>query len=175
MHQAVRFIPRLYHLRHFHPFREARDVRNGTERIAKYPNYQLACTSVSFSRKCIFSTESIADLTRCVTVFLHLWHLIFRRTSNNARLSRPRGQSWHVRGKILLNHTRPSANYRETKCISPSVVSHDSQKLRILRIPTFASNYFLFIHSRFSTSYESRFNLQFRILDISLFLWWFYH
>lgn len=61
MRQAVRFIPRLYHLRHFHPFREARDARDGTERIAKYPNYQLACTSVSFSRKCIFSTESIAD------------------------------------------------------------------------------------------------------------------
>lgn len=74
-------------------FREARRAaRDETGWIAKYPNYTDQNLSSAHSRKRIFLM-----LARCVTVLLHLWHLIFRRTFNNVRLSRPRGESRHVR------------------------------------------------------------------------------
>lgn len=103
MHQAVRFIPLLYHLRHFHPFREARDARDGTRRIAKYPNYQPAPTSVSFGRKRFFFFCSIANALRN-GIPSSLTLLIFRRTSNNVRLSRPHGQSRHVRAACEVKY-----------------------------------------------------------------------
>lgn len=97
MHQAIRFIPRLYHLRHFHLFREARDE---TGRIARFPNYQPAPTSYSLESAFFFS---IADALRN-GIPSSLTLLIFRRTSNNVRLSRPRGQSRHVRAASAVRY-----------------------------------------------------------------------
>lgn len=60
MYQTVRFIPRLYHLRHFHPLCEARDARDETGSIAKYPNYQPAPTSFNLESAFFFYRRRVA-------------------------------------------------------------------------------------------------------------------